>query len=369
MLSIFLPIILFLLIAVIYKNGMVRNLPVAIFDEDNSGTSRLVIRSIDATSSMNVTKYVSSEEELKSEFRKGNIQGAFYFPRDFEQELKKGKPSTVIIYKNSASLIIGNSIYKDGMTVIKTISGGALLKKLRSKGLTATSAMNYISPIRIESQYLYNPNYNYENYLIPALIPALLQMIIIVAGVLLISSEFTHNTFNELIEVSGKSVFNIIVGKSLPHLAIHTCTILGIVGIIFPLFNIEISGSIIILIAFLIYFAVACFFIGLLISCIFHNQFFATELAVFLNAPAFMFSGYTFPVWGMPALHNLFAQILPFTHFVTGYIKIYQMNAPIQYLAPEVIKLTIFIVSSLVVISVALKYQVNKSLRISGEAQ
>ncbi|RJP64547.1 MAG: ABC transporter permease [Ignavibacteriales bacterium] len=368
MLSIFLPVILFLLIAVIYKNGMVRNLPVAIFDEDKSGTTRLLIRSIDATSSMDITKYVSSVEELKSEFRKGNIQGAFYFPKEFESELKKGKKTTVVIYKNTASLIIGNTIYKDGMTVVKTISGGALLKKLRSKGLTENKAMNYVNPIRIESQYLYNPNYNYEFYLIPSVIPALLQMIIIVAGVLLISSEFSHNTFNELVEVSGKSIFNIIVGKSLPHLAIHTCTILGIVGIIFPLFDVEVKGSIIVLIAFLIYFAAACFFIGLLISSVFHNQFFATELAVFLNAPAFMFSGYTFPLWGVPVLHNWFAQILPFTHFVTGYIKIYQMGAPVHYLIPEVIKLTLFIVLSLVVIWIVLKYQVSKSLKTSAGA-
>jgi len=367
MLSIFLPIILFLLIAVIYKNGIVRNLPVAVFDEDKSGTSRLIIRSLEATSSLEISKYVSSVEELKSEFRKGNIQGAFYFPKEFESELKKGKKATVVIYKNTANLIIGNTIYKEGMTVVKTISGGALLKKLRGKGLTETKAMNYVIPIRIESQYLYNPNYNYENYLIPAVIPALLQMIIIVAGVLLISSEFSHNTFNELVKVSGESVINIIAGKSLPHLAIHICTILGIVGIIFPLFRIEVNGSIILLIAFLIYFALACFFIGLLISCIFHNQFFATELAVFLNAPAFMFSGYTFPLWGIPALHNWFAQILPFTHFITGFIKIYQMDAPIHYLIPEIIKLSIFILFSLAVISVVLKYQVKKSLQLVGE--
>ncbi len=366
MLSIFLPIILFLLLALIYKNGMVRNLPVAIFDDDRSGTSRLIIRSIDATSSMNVVKYVSSVEELKSEFRKGNIQGAFYFPKEFETELKKGKKSTVIIYKNTASLIIGNTIYKDGMTVVKTISGGALLKKLRSKGLAEAKAMNYVNPIRIESQYLFNPNYNYENYLIPALIPAMLQMIIIVAGVLLISSEFSHNTFNELVESSGNSITAIIVGKSLPHIAVHTATVLGIVGIIFPIFQIEVSGSMIILIIFLIYFVIACFFVGLMFSSVFHNQFFATELAVFLNAPAFMFSGYTFPLWGVPALHNYFAQILPFTHFITGFMKIYQMNAPFHYLLPEIIKLSIFIIISLIVIIVVLKYQIKKSVSTSG---
>jgi len=36
--------------------------------------------------------------------------------------------------------------------VIKTISGGILLKKLRSNGMQLEQAMNVINPIRIQSQ-------------------------------------------------------------------------------------------------------------------------------------------------------------------------------------------------------------------------
>ncbi|HEX2961806.1 MAG TPA: ABC transporter permease [Ignavibacteriales bacterium] len=362
LLSVVLPVILFLLVALIYKNGVVRNLPVAVYDADNSTLSRMLSRSVDASSSMAVTEHVNSLDELKTEFLKGHIQGAFYFPENMERDIKRGTGSSMVIFKNTSSLIVGNMIYKDGMTIARTVSGGALLKKLRSKGLSETQAMNVINPIRIETQSLYNPEYNYLQYLIPGLLTAMFQMIIMISAVLIISSEFTHNTFGELVRISGGNIFTIILGKALPHLVLHTVTALGIIGIIFPMFSIEIGGSVAFSLAFIEYFILTSFFLGFLLSCSFHEQLFATEVALFINTPAFIFSGFTFPLWGMPALHNYFAQLIPFTHFLSGFLKIYQMGTPIKYVAPEFFRLSIFLVISLAASFIVLRFRVNSFL-------
>ena len=241
--------------------------------------------------------------------------------------MKRGKPSTVVIFNNSTNLVIANTTLKDGTALIKTISGGILLKKLRSNGLQTEQAMNIINPIRIEIQPLYNPNYNYLNFLVSGLIPVFLQMIIMVAAVLLISSEFTHRTIHELLATANGSVWAILIGKSLPHLAIHCATVLGILGIIFPLFGMQIVGSAFATALLFICFVIASFFLGLMISAIFHDQQFATEVVLFLNVPTFIFSGFVFPLWAMPVFHQIFAQILPYTHFLFGFLKLYQMGA------------------------------------------
>jgi ABC-2 type transport system permease protein len=360
LLSIILPIVIFLFIALIYKNGVLRNLPVAIYDADNSEISRLIVRSIDATASMDVVESLQSVDEIKKEFQRGNIQGAVYIPKGLEADLKSGKSANAVLFKNTSNLIIGNTIYKDGLTVIRTISGGILLKKLRSKGMDYSAAVNLVNPIRTETLPLYNPNYNYENYITPGLLVALLQMIIMIAAVLIISSEFTHNTFPELQELAGNKVLLILFGKSLPHLFIHIATVLGLVGIIFPIFNISVTGSVFWTIILLIHFVISSFYVGILISCIFHEQLFATEVALFINTPAFIFSGFTFPLWGMPALHNYFAQVIPFTHFITGFMKIYEMGAPVKYLLPEIIKLSVFLFVSIIASLIVLKYQIRR---------
>ncbi|MGE5364061.1 MAG: ABC transporter permease, partial [Bacteroidota bacterium] len=268
-----------------------------------------------------------------------------------------GQYATVSLYKSTASLIVGNLLYKDGVTTLRTISGGVLLKKLRSKGLSTDRAMAVINPIRIDSQSLFNPNYSYLSYLLPGLVTALVQMIIMITSVLIISSEFTHHSFGELYSTSGNSIFNIVVGKSIPHLLLHYSTAVGIIGLLFPLFGIELHGILLNTLLFMFLFITAVFFMGFLISCMFHEQLLATELALFINTPAFIFSGFTFPLWSMPAMHNYFAQAIPFTHFLNGFIKIYQMNAPFRYAMPEIKVLGTFLVVSLVLSFIVLHFQ------------
>jgi ABC-2 type transport system permease protein len=369
MLSIFLPIAVFMLISYIYTDGVIHDLPVAIYDQDHAELSRLITRAVDATSGMAVVKYVNSVDEIKAEMMKGNIQGAFCFEKNMTAHVKQGKSTTVVVYKNTANLIYGNMLYKDGMTIVRTVSAGLLLRKLKLKGTNEAAAMPIVSPVSVESHSLYNPSYNYTSFLVPGLLPAIFQMIIMVVGVLLISSEFTHHTFGDLASLANYNVFTILFGKAVPHILVHSATALGIIGIIMPVFKIEINGSTIILFLYFLLFICACLFLSLLISCLVENQMMATEAAVFISTPAFIFSGYSFPLWGMPAAHNIFAQIIPFTHFLSGLLKIYQMNAPLKYIVPDVLKLSIFFIGPLILTLIILKIKVKKYRGITMEAE
>ena len=174
MLMILLPIILFLFLALIYKNKVVTNIPIAICDNDNSEISRMIIRSAASSRTFKIEKYVMNEQEIKEEILKGNIHGAIYIPNNMEADIKKGKQVTISIYKNTANLIIGNMILKEGSTIVKMISAGVLLKKVRSKGMGEEQAMNIANPIRIDAHSMFNPAYNYENYFMEGILPGYL---------------------------------------------------------------------------------------------------------------------------------------------------------------------------------------------------
>ena len=360
-----LPIILFSFFSLIYMNELIHGIPIAIYDEDHSELSLLLTRYAGSASSMKITAYVNSMDELKSEFRKGNIKGAFYFPKDMEKKVKAGKQVNVSLFINAANIILSNYLLNDGTKIIKTVSGGVLLKKLRSAGLMEDQAMDIISPIKIESMVLYNPNYSYANYLVPGLTTFSYLMIIMVASVLLISSEFTHNTFPELLILSDKKISIIIFGKALPHIIIHSINLIILIGIIFPLFNITINSSAFGLILFLIFFAIVVFAMGFMISSLFHNQMFATELALFIVTPAFIFSGLTYPLWAMPGIYRFVAELIPYTHFLSGFVKLSIMNVPFKYVIPEIFYLLLFLIVAVGVTIIALKHHIKKTITIS----
>lgn len=364
LLIIILPVIVSFLYAYIYKNEIVRDLPVAIYDEDHSSLSRTVTEFVESSSSMRIIGYVNSIEELKKGIQSGKYQGGFYMPRNMENDIKSGKNSTIAVFKNTSNLIIGNTIMRDAMSIIKTVSAGAIIKKLRNKSMIYEQALNIANPVQVETQSLYNPNYSYLGYLVPGLLAFTLQLTIMISSVIVISSEFTHETFHELLEISKNNIYKILLGKTIPHLSIHTASIILIIGVIFPLFNIPIYGSIIVTLLFFILFAAASLAMGLLISSAFHDQLFATELALVINTPAFIFSGFTFPIWAMPAVHQVFAAALPFTHFISGFLKIYQMNAPVSNIFNEVLILSLFTFFGMVFTVIALKIHIKKYYKI-----
>lgn len=353
-LTVLLPVVLFVFLSLIYLNGVVREIPVAVLDEDHSALSASYIRFIESTGSLKISKYVTSQDEMKKDFLDGNIYGCFCIPKDMESDLKKGKYVTVTVYNNTTNLITGNTLLKDAATITKTFSGGVLLKKFRSKGLMEEQAMDLINPVKVETQSMYNSNYNYLNYLIPGLLPATFQMIIMLIAVLVFSSEFAHNTFEELMSAADFNIFTAVAGKSIPHISLHIATAIGIIGILYPLFNVTIEGSVLITFLFFVLFIFASFFFGMAISVLTKNTFFATEAALFINTPAFIFSGFVYPLWAMPQVHSVYALIMPFTHFMNGFLKIAFMKTPLSDLKGEILGLSFFITLSLVVICTSL---------------
>jgi len=223
--------------------------------------------------------------------------------------------------------------------------------------------MNTLNPIRVNSNSLFNPGYNYIIYLIPGLLPVLLQMVIMVVAALLLNQCCAEGKMAGLLKMANNNVWNIIFGKSIPHIIFNFATGLGIIGIIFVYAQVPIQGSYLFLFLLMLFFVATSFFMGLMFSALFKDPFMSTEAVIFLNTPAFIFSGYTFPTWAMTPLHEGLAVIFPFTHYMNAFFRINQFGAPLQYALPDLIKMGILLVISVIVTAAALHIQKKKMIQ------
>ena len=344
------PLVLALLFAAIYVNRAVKDLPVVALDNDNSELSRMILRALDTDRSLELTGTATSLDEIKDLFKRGRIQGAIYIESGLEEDVKHGKQGKIVAYVNGANIIVANLLNKAISSVSRTVVAGANIQRFQAMGLSRQAATDRALPVKVESLPLFNPGYNYLNYLVPCLMIVLLQMIIMIASGQLINTELAGNTYPELVRTAGNSIFNMLAGKSIPHIFIHSCTTITIIGLLMAIFGIPIKGSIFIGIAFTIYFVIVSHVIGLTASFILPNPILVTEAMVFINAPAFVFSGYTFPIEAMPVFQKGFGLLMPFTHYLTGFIKIYQMGTPPGYLWPEFIKLSLYLIVAVIAI-------------------
>jgi len=353
------PLIIFLCFSIVYQNEIIREIPVAIIDEDKSDLSRTIIQYIESSPSMKIVSYCKTQDEMKEEFLKGEIHGAFYFPADLSNKIKSGKQSNVIMFINASNLLISNSLLNDGTKILKTVNAGILLKKFKSNGMTEKQAMNLVNPIKVESNILYNSNYSYITYLIPGLTTFILMMIVMMGAVPIINHKLTEIEFQNELKMMNNKIFPLLVGKSIPHLLFHFANALILVGIIFPLFHIIVKSSQFILIIYLFYLIVVSFSFGIMLSSLIPKRSFATEVALFILTPAFIYSGLTFPLWAMPQIHQMIAKLIPYTYFLSGFIKLYEMGTSIIYLKKEIIVLSIFLLISFVITMISIKIRLN----------
>jgi ABC-2 type transport system permease protein len=358
-LSTVLPILLSVIFVWIYGTGMVRELPVAIFDEDRSELSRTMIEAIRSSSAMDIVKNVSSIEEIKQAFRSGTIQGAFYFPDDMERDLKRHKQVHPVVFKNSQNIISSGFLLKESLLIFKSFNGGILLKKLRNKGMTDNQAISIIKPVNIDGTTLYNSNFNYKNFLSPGIIFAQLQLLFMISGILLITREYDKKNLRAVYFFSAGRIYLVHLTKIITILLVSALAIMIIEGFIFKCVGIFILNVPVTFGMTMLYVAVSVVY-GMGIGALLRNTLVSTEVAVFLGIPAFIMSGYTFPLWAVPHLLAVCAQILPFTHFFTLYYKVAQMNLQVKFFFPEIHRLLIMTIIPLVILSVRSKVDYYK---------
>ena len=360
-----LPVIVFAFLGYIYKKGGLRDVPVAVIDLDKTELSRTVINFIDASPYLKVDAVLNSETEPNKLLQEGKVFAVYVLPKGFEKPILKGESQKLTVFVNGTNIIHGNIIYAATAKIAMTITGGALIKKLMEKGISYDQAMNIVLPIKVHTKPLYNPVYNYLHYLVPGLMTVLFFMIVFFVSTRSINLEFAQESWPELVKLAGGNPFLIFWSKAFAILTLSFSIIILIFGIFFPLFGIPVNGVMYKVILWMVFATLPNIFLGMALSSIVLKETLAMDIAFFYNSPAFVFSGFTFPVFGMPLLNSTYAEILPFTYFLTGFIKLYQMDSSWQVLIGEIIALIIFMIIGIVAAYFALYFRI-KLLKKAG---
>jgi len=366
-LLVFLPPGVFLFLGLIYLHGAMRHIPVAVYDADHSVVSRQVVSMISSSAAMKITDYLSSEEELRKYFLTHDEHAVFYLPAGFARDIYRNRSTRLVVYTNSSNIVFGNILYREAAVIAATVSAGVTINRLEHVGIDHPTAMALVMPVETHVNTLFNPWFNYLYYLLPGLMTVLLQMFIFFVSAKAFNTEVNDGTFRELMRTAGESPFQMLLGKALAYLA-YGLGIIMLISLIFHLFGIPFMQRVPELIVLFSLITLVNIFLGFMISATLDDELVALDLSFFYNSPAFVFSGFTFPMFGMPFFNSLYAQFIPYTHFLHAFFKLYQIGTPFVYILPEIRILTLFLAVGLVTAWVALKIRVGE-IRKGEDAQ
>ncbi len=298
---VFVPPILQLLVFAFAASLEVRNVDIAIYNQDAGRWSHELMQRLDSGRFITHVRQVDSQRQLHKLIDRGEVIAALAIPADFSRTIAAGGSGRVQL------LVDGRRSNSGQITVayLSTIAAEV------GAGLVPDAQ----APTPVIVRHWFNPNLVYRWFIVPGLTGILALFSALLITSLSIARERELGTFDQLL-VSPASTPEIIISKSLPALAIGTLLGLLMISAGVFLFGIPFTGSFALLLASLLLFILSVVGIGLMISAVSATQQQAILGAFAIGVPAVLMSGFATPVENMPVALQWMAQAIPLTHFL-----------------------------------------------------
>jgi ABC-2 type transport system permease protein len=191
-----------------------------------------------------------------------------------------------------------------------------------------------------------------RNYIFPGLIAVIMMVIAALLTSLTVAREWETGTMEQLISTPLKGP-ELIIGKLIPYFSIGILDLLLAVLVGEFVFAVPLRGSLWLLFGMSLVFLTGALSLGILISIVTKNQRMASQLAlVSTMLPAFLLSGFIFPIDNMPLVIRGVTHIIVARYFVTILRGIYLKDVGLDILAGEAGFLAVF---SIVVLALAMR--------------
>ena len=288
------------LLLVLFGYGLslnVDNVPLAVWDQSNTMSSRNLIRDFVNSEAFQPAGVCHSTTETEAFIQSGRATAVLVIPENYDEKTLAGEPATVQLLvdgsdSNTARLSI---MYAEGI----------------AKRLVQTESTN----ISIISAY--NPGMNTTWSIIPGLIAIIVNVIAAMLTSLCIAREWENGTMEQLTSTPMRKT-EFILGKLVPYYVIGVIDIIVAVLMALFLFNVPLNGSLIALVGVSAVFLLTTLSVGILISTAAKSQVLASQLSLIITfLPGFILSGFVYDIKAMPSLVQLITKLIPATYFVS----------------------------------------------------
>ncbi|MBQ9254600.1 MAG: ABC transporter permease [Bacteroidales bacterium] len=323
--TIIIPSIVIIFFATFFNQGVPEQMPIAVIDFDNSSTSRMIVRSLNAGQMCKIKYKLTSYESAKTNMQRGEIYAFVIIPRNFEKDVYNGKQPVINFHTEYAHYLGSSLIMKEIQTTLTTISIGADLKVRLQKGENQYYAMAQVNPIANDSHIIANSKLNYAFYLSSIMMPGIICLMALMCSVYVIGIELKDGTSRRWLVAGNKNIVESLTGKLLPYTVLFWIMIImsEIVMEKFMGFPNEGNPAIMYLGALftvISYQAVGIFLIGLLPS-----MRTALSIAAFYGTMGFTLSGFTYPNAAMLDAVKPYTYLYPLRQYYEIYCNV-QIN-------------------------------------------
>ncbi len=352
----FLPPLVQLLIFGYAVNLDVENVRMAWMDLDRTPASRELREAFTSSGRFRVVAEPATGREVEELLDHGTVQAVVGVLPGFGGELARGRTATVQVLvegtnSNTASIVSGYVA-----AIVARYGSLALAEQQRARLVGPTVAAGAAVPLPLprldgRTRVWFNPDLRSRNYYVPGVVINIITLVTVMLTAMAIVREKEIGTMEQLMVTPIRPV-ELIIGKTLPFALVALLDTLLVTAAALVIFRIPFRGNVLLLLAGAALFLLSTLGVGLFISTISQTQQQAMMASFFFFAPAFMLSGFAFPIRSMPPLAQGIAALNPVRYFMEVVRGIFLKGAGVEVLWPHMLVLLIY-GASILALSVA----------------
>jgi ABC-2 type transport system permease protein len=292
-------------------NFDVRHVRLAVQDRDKSAASRALVAGFVNSTYFDLVADLGPGADLPLLTERRVARAILVVPEAFSRALAAGRAAPVQMLldgsdSNTATLVLGYAaaiVTQFNQDRMQEVAGSAALSAAR---------------VRYEPRVWYNPELKSTQFLVPGLIGFILMLTGVLSTALSVVREKERGTLEQL-RVTSLRPGELIVGKTLPYLAISLVATGLILIAARVLFDVVVRGPYLALFVITFIYLVGALGWGLLVSSLADTQALAFQVGIVTSMlPAIILSGFIFPIRSMPPVIQAITYAVPARYFLVA---------------------------------------------------
>jgi ABC-2 type transport system permease protein len=318
------PLFAFVVLAIVFSHPVIRGLGVSIVDEDRSDASRALVEYVAASASLHIVDRSGDLSTAARDIRSGKAIAAIYIPANFERDLQAERRPQVVGFYNQQFLTAAG-IAASGLS--DTLSAAAAVA---APGHRAAPVAASVGSLAGETIVLVNPQKNYAQFLLRALLPMIIHVVITLAAGYSVGSEFRRRDARAWLESAGGNPIVALVGKLAPLFVIFLVIMLAETLVLEGILQIPFKGDVPMTIAAGSLLIIGYLALGALLQLLTGDLATGLGLSGIVVSPAFGYAGVGFPILAMNAFAQVWSAILPLRWYMAVLLGQAARALPVQ---------------------------------------
>ncbi|HUK00404.1 MAG TPA: ABC transporter permease [Stellaceae bacterium] len=323
-----LPLIAFAVLGWTFSGGVVRGLDLVVVDMDRSATSSEIVQTVAAAPGLRVAERAATLTAATQAIRSGRAIAAVYIPPQFEHDLMAGRRPQIIAFYNEQYFTPGN-IAASGLraAISAATSDLAPLREVRLQPIGS-------GPLTVEQYVLTNPALNYAGFLLRAVMPTTLQVVIAIAACYAVGTEFSRRSRRAWLRCAGGSPLRALLGKLAPLFTVFFLLLAIDALILHAGFGLSYRGNVFMIVVAAMLFVVAYLSLASLVELLVRDLPLGLSISAIIASPAFGYAGVGLPVLAMNGFARGWGALLPLRWYLQILSDQAARGSPIHASAP-----------------------------------